>query len=424
MSATVLTALSHAWESRMVALLDGLPGVVVGRRCVDLADLLAAASAGHGDVAVVSADLRGLDRDAVRHLRAHGVSVVGASPDGAEEPERHLRRLGIERHVHLASPPEDVVDALSAPREGEPAADLLTSEPADRTPAGDVPDAGTDARGRVVAVWGPIGAPGRSILAINLAAEIAAAGTSTVLLDLDTYGASVAQLLSVLDEAPGLAAAARASEQGSLDLPGLARLAVEVAPGFRVLTGIPTPSRWTEVRAAAVEHVVDLARSLAEIVVIDCGFGIEDDEELSYDTLAPRRNATTLTALGLADDLHLVGAADPVGLQRMVRAVQEVGRVPAPPPRPVVNRLRASAVGSDPQRRVGEALARFAGLEEIDFLPEDGAAADTALLAGATLLECAPESPLRLAIARVAATYTGQEPPRRSRTRRRLLTRV
>lgn len=425
MNGAVLTALDHDWEGRMAALVDRLPGVTVGRRCVDLPDLLAAASAGHGDVALVSADLRGLDRDAVRHLRAHGVGVVGASRSGDEAEERHLRQLGVTRHVHLASPDDHVLDALTTTEDpGEP-----ESIPADLPPglvdtgvaAPSAPEdtddpeetAAPEERGRVVAVWGATGAPGRSTLAVNLAGEIAAAGVPTILLDLDTYGASVAQLLSVLDESPGLAAAARASELGTLDLPGLARLAPEVAPRFRVLTGIPTPSRWTEVRTAAVDHIIDLAGSLAAVVVLDCGFGIEDDEELSYDTLAPRRNATTLVALERADDLLLVGAADPVGLQRMVRAVQAVGRVPAPDPRPVVNRLRASSVGPDPRRRVEDALARFAGLDGVIFLPDDPAGTDAALLAGATLAECAPESPLRHAIAEVAAGYSGKVPRKR-----------
>lgn len=420
MALTVLTALSHDWEGRMVEVVDRLPGVSVGRRCVDLADLLAAASAGLGDVALISADLRGLDRDAVAHLRAHGVAVVGASRAADEGQERRLRQLGVDRHVHVATPGEDLVETLTLasavrtafdadaqmlwPGEDPPTAPI---EPVtDRTPPPVQPS-----RGRVIAVWGPTGAPGRSTLAVNLASELAAAGAPTVLIDLDTYGAAVAQLLSVLDEAPGLASAARASELGTLDLMGLARLAVEVSPRFRVLTGIPTPSRWPEVRSAAVEHIIELSRSLAAFVVLDLGFGIEDDEELSYDTAAPRRNATTLGGLAQADDLLLVGAADPVGLQRMVRAVQGVGQVASPSPRPVVNRLRASSVGSDPRRRVETSLARFAGVEGIAFLPDDPAAVDSALLAGQTLAECAPDSPLRQAIANLAATFTGGAVP-------------
>ncbi|UUZ43961.2 hypothetical protein LP422_14920 [Janibacter limosus] len=424
MSVTVLTALSHTWEGRMVEIVDRLPGIAVGRRCVDLADLLAAAAAGHGDVAPVSADLRGLDRDALAHPGAHGVAVVGASPDGDEEQERRLRQLGVQRHVHLATPGEDLVDSLtvpgaagvavaSGPQQTWPGRDPPTAPVALVTDSTPPPVAPAEAvRGRVIAVWGPTGAPGRSTVAVNPASELAAAGAPTVLIDLDTYGAAVAQLLSVLDEAPGLASAAR-SELGTLDLMGLARLAVEVSPRFRVLTGIPTPNRWPEIRPAAVEQIIDLSRSLGAFVVLDLGFAIEDDEELSYDTAAPRRNAATLSGLAEADDLLLVGSADPVGLQRMVRAVQGVGQVASPTPRPVVNRLRASSVGADPRRRVEESLARFAGVEGITFLPEDRAATDAALLAGMTLAECDPDSELRRAIAQLAGTFSGVVAPAR-----------
>ena len=73
--------------------------------------------------------------------------------------------------------------------------------------------------------------------------------------------------------------------------------------------------------------------------MVDCGFSLEDDEELSYDTLAPRRNGATLTNLALADEVVVVGGCDPVGLQRLVRGLQELGTVQAPPPTVCVNRV-------------------------------------------------------------------------------------
>ena len=53
----------------------------------------------------------------------------------------------------------------------------------------------------------------------TLAAEVASRGGEVLLVDADTYGGCVAQSLGLLDEAPGIAAACRAAEQGSLDLP-------------------------------------------------------------------------------------------------------------------------------------------------------------------------------------------------------------
>ena len=50
---------------------------------------------------------------------------------------------------------------------------------------------------------------GKTTIALNLAVAFAEKGRRTLLVDLDTYGASVAQVLSLLDEAPGVAAACR-----------------------------------------------------------------------------------------------------------------------------------------------------------------------------------------------------------------------
>jgi MinD-like ATPase involved in chromosome partitioning or flagellar assembly len=450
----VLTAVSHRWEADLVTSLEASAGLTVVRRCADVADLLAAASAGLADVAIVSADLRALDRDALHHLARHGVRTAGAVAPGDEPAERRLRQLGLQVVVRsdaetheleqaLAELEEspDVEAAASGPRDGlvdpgpldVPGADGR-HDPLPRggpLPRGDGSGAvgergpfGADAwqpveQCRVIAVWGPTGAPGRTTVALGLAAELAHRGARTLLVDADTYGSSVAQSLALLDEAPGMAAAARAADQGSLDLPALARVAPEAAPRLRVLTGVPRPDRWPELRAAAVENVLTVARQLAELVVVDCGFSIEDDEELSYDTLAPRRNAATLTTLEQADELLVVGSADPIGLQRLVRAVQDVGSVPSPTPRVVVNKLRASSVGSRPERRVTEALGRFAGMEDLHFLPWDQASLDGAMFAGCSLVEFAPQSELRRAIAALASRFTAAPEPARRRLRRR-----
>ncbi|MDV3220048.1 ParA family protein [Intrasporangium sp.] len=283
------------------------------------------------------------------------------------------------------------------------------------------PDAGAT-HATVVAVWGPHGAPGRTTTAINVAAELASRGQQVLLVDADTYGGCVAQALGLLDEAPGIAAACRAADQGALDLPFLARLAPFAMPGLRVLTGLPKAERWPELRGAALERVLDLGRQLASVVVVDCAFCLEDDEELSYDTTAPRRNEATLTTLARADTVLAVGGADPVALQRFVRALQELGSVPSPPPVPVVNRVRSSAVGARPEDRIAESLRRFAGLDGLHFVPHDGAVVDAALLAGRSVVEHAPESSLRASYAALAtevAPWTGTRAGMGRRRRRR-----
>lgn len=423
MTTTVLTAVTHHAETSLVAVLGRAPGITLVRRCADLAELLSTGAAGVARVAVVSADLRGLDRDALRHLAGHGVRVAGFCAADDEDAERRLRQLGVATLLR----PGDDPDTVGAVLRG--LADATTSRPLDDTAVDLPPDpaAGDDPAvgARVTVVWGPTGAPGRSTLALTLAAGIAASGLRTLVVDLDTWGASLAQMLGLVDEAPGVAAAARASEQGTLDVPALARLAPEVTPRLRILTGLPRADRWPELRAAAVEDVLRLARSVADHVVVDAGFAVEDDEELSYDTAAPRRNAATLTALEAADGLVVVGAADPVSLQRLVRAVQDVAVLPSPPPLVVVNKVRASVAGPRPERAIREVLGRFAGLEDVRFLPWAPDDCDAALLAGRTLVETAPRSSFVAAVEallpevdpRCAPAPTGSRHGRRRRLR-------
>ena len=416
MTRAVLAAVDASWESELVTAVEGTAGYTVARRCADLADLLAAAAAGHGDIALVSADLRALDRPALHELASHGVEAAGVVGPGDEPGERRLRQLGLAvvLRADLASHEiDDALDSLESLR-GATAATGSDQDPTDAT--GDAP--GESARASIVAVWGPTGAPGRTTVALNLAAELALRAP-TLLVDLDSYGSSVAQSLGLLDEAPGVAAAARSADQGTLDLAALARVAPEVSRGLRVLTGIPRAGRWTELRAPSVAHVLSTARGLGGFVVVDCGFSIEDDEELSYDTLAPRRNAATLTALEQADQLLVVGTADPIGLQRLVRAVQDLAAVPAPAARVVVNRVRSGSVGPRPEQRIAEALGRFAGLGELTFLPYDRVTCDGAVFAGTTLAEFAPESELRRAISTLADAYAvAPVTSRRARARR------
>jgi Flp pilus assembly CpaE family ATPase len=418
-SRRVVTAVDGAWEAQLVTALGATAGYTVTRRCPDLADLLAAAASGLADVALLSAGLRALDRPALHQLHVHGVAVAGMVAPGDEVSERRLRQLGVEVVVRADLESHELEDALDGLGPPAPAASPAGAPEGcgDRSTEPQPPAAATEELGRVVAVWGPTGAPGRTTTAVGIAAELAGT-TPTLLVDLDTWGSSIAQTLGLLDEAPGVAAAARAADQGVLDLPALARVAPQVVPGLRVLTGIPRAHRWTELRAPSVTQLLTLGRRLASVVVVDCGFAIEDDEELSYDTLAPRRNATTLCALEAADDLLVVGAADPVGLQRLVRAVQDLDGVPSPRPRVVVNKVRASAVGSRPERRIAEALARFVGLEDLTFLPWDQASLDAAMFAGTTLREAAPQSPLRRALAELATScspHAASAPRRRVR---------
>ena len=184
----------------------------------------------------------------------------------------------------------------------------------------------------------------------------------------------------------------------------LAKCARQVEPHLLVLTGLSRADRWTELRPAAVESIWSTARTLAPCTVVDVGFCIEADEEISFDSLAPRRNGATMATLEEADEVIVVGTADPVGLTRLIRAVHELSAVvPAVNVRVVVNRIRSGSLGSSPADAVTEALTQYAGVEPAALLPYDLSAVDTAMSHGRGLAEAAKSSKLRKALQQLAA---------------------
>ncbi|MGY2065216.1 AAA family ATPase [Blastococcus sp. SYSU DS0619] len=428
MALQVFTAVTGAgWESALVGALDRDDhGVTVVRRCVDVSDLLAAAATGTGQAALLSAELRRLDGDAVARLHAAGVAVVGLVEPGDETAAQRLRRLGVVQVLPADADPELIARALrdavsGVPPAGHEVADPRAALPLPGTP--EEPELPPGGRGRVVAVWGATGAPGRTTVAVGLADEAARLAVPTLLVDADVYGGVVAQVLGLLDESPGLAGAARQAGAGALDGPSLVALAWAVRPQLRVLTGPARADRWPELRPGAVRTVLEEARRIAELTVVDCAFSVEDDEELSFDTAAPRRNGATLAVLEHADTVLCVSGADPVGLQRCVRALDQLREVlPGVEPELVVNQVRRGPVPGDPRREVGDALERFTGRRPRWFLPADRRATDAALAAGRTLAEVAPASALRTDLRTLAAELTGAGVPaagRRSSWRHR-----
>lgn len=408
MSTSVLCVVRGAAESAVVRALDSSTELDVARRCADVAELLAAAAAGHGLVAVVSAGLPGIDLQTVRHLQCSGVWVVALADDRAGWPPDRVARLGVDAVVPVADADSGVVPAILA-LQGRGHAPGSRVGPALAPPPAPVVER---TAGAVVAVWGPTGAPGRSMVALTLAGELATlAEGGALLVDADTYGGTVAPSLGLLDEAPGIAAACRAAATGRLDARSLAALTPRIEPGLRVLTGLSRADRWPEVPAAGLEVLWTAARRLAPWTVVDCGFAIERDELLSYDTRAPQRNGATLSALAEADRVVVVGAGDALGLPRLVRALGELrDLLPGVEPVVVVNRVRTSSGGPRAASAVREAMARWAAVPDPYVVMEDRPACDGALLTARMLRESAPGSPVRTVLASLAGALHAAVP--------------
>ncbi len=396
MSDPVLVLLGPTpWEGSLIAgLAHPSSRVTIARRCLDTADLLAATSAGLGRVVIVGADAARLDADVLQRIRILGVGVVAVVTAGDHDSARRMERWGVDSVVHVE--PSDLgiavrAIALAVDRAVRPEADL------------EIDDSSPEERGRLVAVWGPAGAPGRTSVALAIADEASRAGVSTLLIDADTWAASVGIVLGLVDDGAGIASACRRALGGALDPAALGELTRQVRHGFLVLPGLPRAGRWTEVRAAAMVELLDVARQIVDLVVVDCGFSLESDEELVFDTEAPRRNAATFASLEAADVVIAVGAGDPVGLVRLVSGLSELADVvPGCDRRVVVTRVREAMLGKRAEAAIADSLLRHAGVDAVCCVPDDRGAYDAALRQGATLAEIAPSSRARQALRSVA----------------------
>ncbi len=368
-------------------------------------ELLEAIAVRQVDVAVVAATRGRLSAEVVSACDRAGVRLVVLAMGEAER--RHALALGV----------YDALDATADWSAVEPSLRGVRAVP----PRAVGPIGGPDAS-RVIAVWGPAGAPGRTSIAITIAAELAALGHSVALADADPYGGATAPALGLLDEAPGFAAACRLAASDSLTQDELVRVAQRyVSPrgAFWVLTGIGRAARWPELTADRIERVIARCRTWVDYTVIDVGFSLETDEEISSDMFAPRRNGATLAALRCADDVVAVGLADPVGLSRLLRSTGDLAdAAPDSTRHVVVNRVRASAVGPNPFAQVARTLLRFGGIAAAALVPDDPAGFDLAVLTGRTLRDAAPKSPARAAVRRLVERELAPAPePVRGRRR-------
>ena len=334
------------------------------------------------DFVILSASTRYLNNRLMVEADAAGVRIVALVATDAER--RYAASLGLLEVAAIDADWADIETLLL----GHPGAEDVVAQPRN---------------GTVIAVWGPAGAPGRTSMAICLAAELAATGVTVALADVDTHSGSIAPALGLLDEAPGFAAACRlagADALTGLELERIGQRYLTARGSFWVLTGIGRPSRWPELSGERVTAAIASCREWVDYTILDTGASLENDEEISSDLFAPRRNGATIAALRAADEVVAVGTADPVGLSRFLRAhVDLVETIDTDRITVLMNKLRASAIGPGASGQVRQTLQRFGGIANPVLVPHDQAAFDAAILTGRTILDVAPKSPAATAVA-------------------------
>lgn len=442
------------------------------RRCLGLAELLADVGCGAAEAVVIDVGFPQLSAGAVAQTQAQLPGVVALCVD--EAAERHARQLGFDQVVTVdiddpgrtvslivaklaaasasagtATGPAGTAGpagpALSqSPRLGSESsaqqavrsaplaqgrrrqvsqgnAHALPTEWEPAAPATEFPEvAARDEHanatapgptlGRLVAFWGPAGAPGRTTLALAVAHTVADRGAETIIIDGDSRAPGVSAALGLLDADSGLPTVANLADRGALNVHSLARHARQLDDHWRVLTGVRTPEEWRLLPAAAVEQVLHCARVLCDFVIVDVGPELERDDELMHDQLIPRRDATAVVACQRADAVVAVCGPEPAALARLCSRLPEVKALaPTAEFVVVVNRARTRlgpvASEAEIRRIMGDAINAH-----VEFVPDDQRNFDIATCRQALPTERFPRSPFATAVGRIADILTSPTP--------------
>jgi MinD-like ATPase involved in chromosome partitioning or flagellar assembly len=253
-------------------------GIVIAARCLDGPSLLERAAEPGIDVVLASANLHHLSEPVLLALRERRRPVVLLAGEGAD-----IEQLATLTRVLPASSSGPIVAAAVRQTESRGAFSTVLDADASMRPVGST----GDSRGQLIAVTSGKGAPGKTTIAIALAALLAAAGTSVVLVDADLRGGNVAPYLD-LDPRRGLVGYAASGDGLEEEL--------QDGPGFAVLAGLERPELAEGLREETLSAAVAALRERFERVIVDLG--------------APPE----LSLLRVADQLLLVTGADLVSV--------------------------------------------------------------------------------------------------------------
>lgn len=304
--------------------------------------------------------------------RAGGAGVTGAL--AAPSSQNNVAPLNAAATTHSAQPEVKLGWPVTAGTPSSPA----TSAFAPTSHREEIDAAGKPKIGKIIAVWGTHGAPGRSTLALALAAYLNEQG-STILVDCDINAPAQVQLLGLPEDSSGLASAARLATHGELDSTRLVQTLLSAKADLQVLTGLGRSGRWRELPVASMNKVWEVCRHTAEYTVVDLSGGLEEERVEDF-AMEPDHDAVAAALLEQADLTLIVGAADPVGIRRLIQLLNSNRKAVGGRSQVVVNRVRSSTAGADPNSAIGSVLARYTSASDIVYVPADYRLFDKALM--------------------------------------------
>jgi MinD-like ATPase involved in chromosome partitioning or flagellar assembly len=272
--------------------------------------------------------------------------------------------------------------------------------------------------GQIIAVWGPAGAPGRSTLALCLAAALARRDQRVMVVDGDSYAPSLAPMLGLHETQSGAQSLSRHARLETVEAKTLEACAVHYSLGresFSIVTGLNSRAHYVDCGSLAWSLALTTLRQAGHTVVVDLAAPLL---QLPGETIGgPMRNALTLATLDAADRVLAVANPTPLSILRLSRDWPRLTEL-------------ADAAGLDvclnnapanDQSSIDEslhALWQFTGNDETTVLPHDRLWSSASADVSALLLSPEVKNPLMMSVGRYVASRMGIPPrpvPRSSR---------
>jgi MinD-like ATPase involved in chromosome partitioning or flagellar assembly len=353
-------------------------------RCVDRAEVLAVIRGGDIDTLLCVGIPHWLDAHLMDEARRAEVRVLGLATDPLEA--EMLRVLG-----GVLLEPGSGLDTVLVQRQGPPVAPPP------------VPQASS---GRVIAVWGPKGAPGRTTVAIELAAELAATEPRTILVDGDVYGGDIAQMLAIVEELPTIVWAAQRASTDELSQVILEENLRRVdRSGPVVLPGVPRADVWSEISEFGWKRLLQTLGGLFSYVVCDVAFCVEQP---ASGPASRDRDAVARSTVTNADRVVAVCRADPVGIKSFLWAMEDLKElVDLDNVLVVANRVRTGE-----EQEVGYVLKKHLGKRPRVVFRDRPSDLAAAVASGTPIRDLKPSSEIAIATRDLAAALGADVPAR------------
>jgi cellulose biosynthesis protein BcsQ len=337
------------WEASFVsALAHPMTGLQVQRRCVDAVDVLAVTKVLSCDVVIISDHTMRVDEEFIIELVRQKVRVIAITNN-----KNYFESLGAVECISLdLNNPLSVISTLAA---------LVRVNKL-------LPQMQTKPMGELIMICGFGGGTGKTRLSIEIARQLSIEGKKTLLVDADTYGPSILQLLALPVESPGLLDACRKIERNLAEPNLITNQAAIVAENLFVLPGLIKASRWIDLRQSALKTFWDYCLVEFDYVIVDSGPVFEPEPVLSIETGLPKRNLASGTTLAAANKIVFTCRRDQVSVTKLIKGLVEFEKLYTNKPTSVV------AVGPANKKNAKEIISTiqvYAGVASVHVIDSD-----------------------------------------------------